>query len=224
MAARADVGLPRRAGVGSFRRNPVPRSPWRGAERRPRHAAVARLRTRRKMAGMGAEPLCGPPARPRRRNGDPDRLRRPCEPSHPIGRSQPAVRSGVVGARLPGRLCRAETGQRSRHRVRGAAADRRGAGVPRPLRSSRCRDAVAAGGRPPAARRHAARQRRRDARPRSRHRGGRLRLASEGRTRSRPGRHPGSVAALVGARPVRSQQDAMGGLRRSKRPPAASIT
>ena len=78
------AGLPRRAGVGSLRRNPVPRSPRRAARRAPSTCCGGSpLGRRRKMAGMGAEPLCGPSAGARRRNCDPDRLRRPCEPSHP---------------------------------------------------------------------------------------------------------------------------------------------
>ena len=53
-------------------------------------------------------------------------------------------RSGLVGARLAGQLHGTEAGQRSRHRLRCVAADRRRARVALSLRPSRRRDAGAA--------------------------------------------------------------------------------
>ena len=103
--------------------------------------------------------------------------------------------------------------QRSRHRVRRAADDRRRAGLARPLRSSRRRDAVETRREILAARDHAARQRRHHARRRRRDQRRGVRLARARRTRQRRRRDAGADAALVGARTVRPQQGAVGELR-----------
>ncbi len=70
------------------------------------------------MSGRGAKwpdwvpsPFADRPPAEGRRPDDPDRLRRPCLASDPDRGHQPVVRSGVVGARLAGELCRAEAGQ-----------------------------------------------------------------------------------------------------------------
>ena len=80
-------------------------------------------------------------------------------------RAQHPDRPGVVGAGFARELRRAQACQRSRHRFRRVAADRRRAGVALPLRPSRRRHAVAPGCGASPARDHAARQRHHHARP-----------------------------------------------------------
>src|ERR1700733_14550955 len=96
------------------------------------------------MARMGAEPVCRYAAAARRRRKNPGLVCRPCELADPDRGTEYPGRPGLVGTRLATRLRRAETSQRSRHRVRQIATDRYRAGVARPLRSSGCRDAVEA--------------------------------------------------------------------------------
>ena len=93
---------------------------------------------------LGAEPVQRHAARARRRAGVAALVRGPRELAAADRGPQHPDRSGVVGARLAGELRRAEARQRSRHRIRRAAADRRRAGLALPLRPSRRRDAVAA--------------------------------------------------------------------------------
>ena len=159
--------LLRRPGVGSFRRHALLRSALVAAEE-PRDAAALVHEPREgRMADVGAEPLQRPAARARRGAGMAPLLCGSRELAAADRRPEHPDRSGVVGARLAGELRRAEARQRSRHRVRRAAADRRRAGVALPLRPSRRRNAVAACGRTQCARRHAARQRHHHDRPRS---------------------------------------------------------
>ena len=112
-------------------------------------------------------------------------LCRACELSAPNRGPQHSARSGLVAARLAVSACRAETGERSRHRLCRLAADRCRSGLARALRSSRRRDAVAACRRSSPARYHAARQRYDHARARSR--------------RSRPKLTTGTIASRSAA-------------------------
>ena len=145
-----------------------PKQPARSAALAGRSALA---RHQGEMAGLGAVALCRPAAGAGRGRGLAHLLCRARELADPDRRPQHPARSGVVEARLAVPLRRTEAGQRSRHRLCRPAADRCRAGVARPLRSSRCRDAVAACRRAPPARRHAARQRHHHAQPRSGDRG-----------------------------------------------------
>ena len=149
-----------RPAVRSFRRGALLRSRRRAAEIAWRGAALAvrRRPAARGVAGMGAEPARRYAAGAGRRRQGAAVVRRPRQLADPDRGPEHPGRSGVVGARLAVCLCRAEAAQRSRHRLRGAAQDRCRAGVARPLRSSRCRDAVETGRKILAARDHAARQ------------------------------------------------------------------
>ena len=113
----------------------------------------------------------------------------------------------------PFRFVGTEARQRSGHRLCRSAADRCRAGVARPLRSSRSRDAVAACGRASPARHHAARQRHHHAQSRSGDRGRRPTTGTIASISARRGGDAGADAALVGAQPVRPQHVAVGVVR-----------
>ena len=91
-------------------------------------------------------------------------FRRTCNVLISDGRAQPADRSGLVGARVAAELRRPEACQRSRHRVRGLAADQRRPGLALPLRPPRLADLVPPYRRPRASSDSAARQRHDDGR------------------------------------------------------------
>ena len=162
---------------------------------------------------MGAEPLSRYAARTRGWPGVAALLRGPRELAPADRGPQHPDRSGLVGARLAGELHGTEARQRSRHRLRGAAADRRRAGVALSLRPSRRRDAGAASRGTSAARHHAARQRHHheSARCGDPRRG--VRLASAHRARQERRGDSRADAPLVGARPHRPQQGAVGFVR-----------
>src|SRR5262245_31377152 len=149
--AAATVALLRRAGVGSLRRRALLRSGRRAAAQPGRplslddHAPPAPHPG--EMAGAGSLPSCRSTAAARRWRGLAHLLCRPCELAGADRRIEPAARPGVVAARVAVRQGRAEAGERSGHRLRRSAADRRGARVDRPLRSYRPCDDVAAWGR-----------------------------------------------------------------------------
>ena len=145
-------------GVRSFRRRAFLRSGRIAAEELWRPAALAARRRPRAMAGLGAVAVCRYAARA----GDERRallVRRPRLLADPDRGAEHPCRSGVVAARLAVLVRGPEARQRSRHRLREAAADRCGAGLARSLRSSRRGNAVAAACGVCAARGHAARQR-----------------------------------------------------------------
>ncbi len=190
------------------------RSRWRAAEIAPsRCCAGSSAVTGSGSPGrMGAEPARRHAPAARRRRQGAVVVRRPRQLADPDLGPQHPDRSRVVGARLACSLGRAEAPQRPRHCLRRAAADRRRAGVARPLRPSRHRDAVETRGEILPARDHAARQRCGDAprRPCGFRRG--VRLASARRTRQRRRGDAGADPALVGARTVRPQHGVMGQL------------
>ena len=187
---RPNVPLLQRSGLRSFRRRAVFR-PSRRCRREGRCDLLRwrfdrRSRDRAKWPSWAPSPYADrPPARGSRAqlcgspiSAMPSFLIQTAGPQYP-------ARPGLVEAGIAVPLYRSEAGQRSGHRHRRSAADRRGAGLARPLRSSRRRHAVAARSRPPPARDHAAWQRYDHAQSRSRHRCRGLRLGGTGRYRCR---------------------------------------
>ena len=102
-------------------------------------------RRARGMAGRLSEPLLRQAAGARRRAAG--RAGRPCEParSRPPASTSSSIRSGR-SARAPFTFVGPQARQPARHRLRGPAADRRGAGDPQPLRPPRPRHASRACG------------------------------------------------------------------------------
>ena len=158
----ADVALLHRSRLRPFRRRAFFRPRRRAAARPAGFAALdgrsLLARHADAMAGLGAVAFCRSPAGARRRHRLARVLCRPRKLARSDRRSQYAARPGMVGARVAFPFRRAETRERSGHRLCRPAADRRRSGVARALRSSRCRDIVAARRRASPARHHAARQ------------------------------------------------------------------
>ena len=102
-----------------------------------RAAALAARRRTEGLAGAFREPV--PRHAPGVGAGAAGRPRRPCDPADPGRGAQHPHRSGLRRAREPRLLRRAEAGEPAGHRLRGSAADPRGADHPQPLRPSRRR-------------------------------------------------------------------------------------